>query len=128
MWIGDAVATADDEPARDDAGVAAGMAAMLGRGGSALATPAALALPLTRTAALDRVLAWHDGFVVVREPEAPEGLAERVLESLARLGRPVAVMSPPSRGGAALATAGLVAPPEAVQAVEWLGLGGPGRS
>jgi hypothetical protein len=106
---------------RDEVGLAAAIAAGLGRATSAARVPAALALPLARTDALDRVLAWHDAFVVVRDPGAPEGLLRHALASLASLGRPVATMAVPPRVDATLAAAGMRAPAAAVQAVERLG-------
>lgn len=108
--------------ARDRAGEAAAACAELARAVAAAHVPAAIALPLTRTDVLDRVLAWHDAIVVVPEPGAPAALVDRVLAGLVALGRPVVAMAPPSRVGAALAAAGLRAPAEAVQAVAQLGL------
>jgi hypothetical protein len=100
------------------------MSAELGRSAAFAGAPAANALPFARVAALDRVLAWHDAIVVVREPDAAAVVIERALVSLARLGRPVAAMAPPPRLTGALATAGVVAPAEAVRAVAELELGG----
>ena len=100
------------------------MAATLGRAASAARVPAALALPLARTDALDRVLGWHDAFVVVRDPAAADVVFERALASLARLGRPLATMPPPPRPAATLATAGLSAPAGATAAIARLGLAG----
>jgi len=108
----------------DGAGRAAAMSAELGRSAAFIGAPAAIALPLARTAALDRVLAWHDAFVVVREPDAPATVIERALASLAELGRPVAAMAPPSRLPGMLAIEGVVAPAEAIRAVAELELGG----
>jgi len=108
----------------DEAGVAAAAAVALGRAVAVVAAPAALALPFARTAALDRVLAWHDAIVVVREPDATDALWKQAMTSLARLGRPIASMAPPPRIGAALAAGGMLAPAEAVRAVAQLGFGG----
>jgi hypothetical protein len=107
----------------DIAGRAAAMSAELGRAAAFAGAPAAIALPIARTAALDRVLAWHDAVVVVREPDAPAAVVERALVSLAELGRPVATMAPPLRLSGALAAGGAVAPAEAIRAVAELGLG-----
>ena len=108
----------------DDAGRAAVMSAELGRAAAYVGAPAAIALPFARTAALDRVLAWHDAVVVVREPDAPAAVIERALTSLVTLGRPVAAMAPPPRLSGALAAGGAVAPAEALRAVAALELGG----
>lgn len=107
-----------DADAHDEVGLAAALAAALGRATTTERTPAALALPLARTEALDRVLAWHDALLVVRDPGAPDGLLEQVLASLARLGRPVATMSVPSRIDATLAKIGVRPGAEAIQAIE----------
>jgi hypothetical protein len=111
----------------DVAGRAAAMSAELGRSAAALGAPAAVAFPFARTAALDRVLAWHDAIVVVREPDAAGAAIECALESLAQLGRPVAAMAPPARLPGMLAAGGVRAPVEALQAVAGLALGD-GRS
>lgn len=110
--------------ADDIAGRAAVMSAELGRAAAFAGAPAAIALPFARTAALDRVLAWHDAIVVVREPDAPAAVIERALTSLAKLGRPVATMAPPLRLSGALAAWGVAAPAEAMRAVADLELGG----
>ncbi len=110
-------------PADDRAARAAATSAELARAAAAAGMPAAVALPFARTAALDRVLAWHDAILVVREPDASEAVIERALASLAALGRPVAAMAPPTRVAAALAAGGVRAPAEAVHAVAALGLG-----
>jgi hypothetical protein len=121
VWLG------IDVDEHDDVGLAAAMAATLGRAASAARVPAALALPLARTEALDRMLGWHDAFVVVREPAAADVVVERALVSLARLGRPVATMPPPSGLAATLAAAGLgVGAGGAAEAVARLGLGDDG--
>jgi len=109
-------------PEEDAVARAAAMSAELARAAAAAGVPGAAALPLARTAALDRVLAWHDAIVVVREPAAPEGMIEQALASLAALGRPLAAMAPPSRPAAALAAGGVRAPVEAQQAVAALRL------
>jgi hypothetical protein len=108
----------------DPAGAAAAASAALGRAARSLGVPAALAIPLARTAAVDRVLRWHDGIVVVRESGTVEHVPERVLASLRELGCPVVELSRPGPLAAATAAAGLVAPAAAVQAVAALGLGG----
>jgi hypothetical protein len=108
----------------DVAGRAAVLSAELGRAAAYVGAPAAIALPLARTEALDRVLAWHDAVVVVREPDAPAAVIERALISLAALGRPVATMAPPLRLSGTLAVGGVVAPAEAMRAVVELDLGG----
>ena len=114
-------------PVEDRAARAAATSAELARAAEAAGLPAAVALPFARTAALDRVLAWHDAILVVREPDASEGVIERALASLAALGRPVAAMAPPARLAAALAAGGVHAPAEAVHAVAALELDGGGR-
>ncbi|HEX4806990.1 MAG TPA: hypothetical protein VFU94_13920 [Conexibacter sp.] len=106
---------------------AAAASAELARAATAVALPGAVALPFTRTAALDRVLAWHDAIVAVPQPGASEAMVAESLASLAALGRPVAAMAPPSRVGAALACGGLRAPAEAIEAVAALGLDASGR-
>jgi hypothetical protein len=124
--VGRLVWVALEDACDDETGLAAAMAATLGRAAAAVRAPAALALPLARTEALDRVLAWHDAFVVVREPDMPDVLVESALASLARLGRPVATMPVLSRVDAALAAGGLRAPAEAIRAGELLGFRGDG--
>lgn len=89
---------------------------------AATGAPGVLAIPLVRTDALDRVIAWHDGVVVICEPDATAAVAGRVAASLAALGRPIACAAPPSRRTAALAELGLRAPVVAVQAAEQLRL------
>lgn len=124
VWLADRRgALADD----DLAARAAAMSAELGRSAAAVGAPAAVACPFARTAALDRVLAWHDAIVVVPEPETPAAMVERALASLGELGRPVAAMAPPARLHGALAVGGLRGPAEAVAAVARLA-GGDGRS
>jgi len=126
VWLADRRGglVADDTAAR-----AAVMSAELGRAAAFAGIPAAIALPFPRTPALDRVLAWHDAVVVVREPDAPAAVIERALTSLAELSRPVATMAPPPRLSGTLAAWGVVAPAEAMRAVAELELGGarPGR-
>jgi hypothetical protein len=119
VWVADGRGplVASDMVAR-----AAASSAELGRATIAVGAPAAVAFPLVRTAALDRVLAWHDAIVVVREPDAAPGVLQRALTSLAELGRPVAAMTPPRRSVGALAAAGLLAPSEARVAVAELAL------
>ena len=104
----------------------AALSAELGRSAGGLAVPAAVAFPCVRSEALDRVLAWHDAIVVVREPGALDGVIEHALASLARLGRPVGVVDVPSRMPGALAAAGFVAPAEVTRAVGELLAGGLG--
>jgi hypothetical protein len=108
-------------PADDVAAGAAALSAELGRAATAVGLPGAVALPLARTAALDRVLAWHDAIVVVHDPDAADGVLERALASVAALGRPVAEMVPPRRVAGTLAVSGLAAPSEAAAAVAQLG-------
>ena len=110
-------------PPMDVAARAAASSAELWRAAAAIGAPAALALPFARTDALDRVLSWHDAIVVVREPGLAASLVEQALESLVALGRPVAAMTPPPRLPAMLATYGLRAPREAIEAIAELGLG-----
>ncbi|HXE45459.1 MAG TPA: hypothetical protein VN635_09680 [Conexibacter sp.] len=120
VWLPDRrgpLAEEDDAVAR-----AAATSAELAGAAAAAGIPAVVALPLIRTAALDRVLAWHDAIVVVREPGVSAAMIEQALASLAALGRPVAAMAPPTRLAAALAVAGVRAPVEAQQAVAALGL------
>jgi hypothetical protein len=99
---------------------AAALAAALGRATVLSGMPSAVAIPLARTDALDRVLAWHDALVVVRESAMPEAAFERSLASLAGLGRPLAAMTLPPRLASGLAAAGAVAPAAAVEAVAQL--------
>ncbi|HEU4704030.1 MAG TPA: hypothetical protein VFS37_16225 [Conexibacter sp.] len=114
VWVADrrGALPDDDGPSR-----CAAAGAELGRSAAALGAPAAVAYPFARTDALDRVLAWHDAVVVVREPDAPAVVIERALASLARLGRPAVAMAPPSRAAGALAVAGFAVPAEAAAAV-----------
>jgi hypothetical protein len=117
-----------DDPAgdavQDGAGLAGAASSALGRAVAVVGTPAVLAVPFARTAALDRVLGWHAGIVVVREPAVDDALVDRSLASLAALGRPVVELTPPARWPAALSVAGLRAPGCAAQAVAQLGLAG----
>jgi guanyl-specific ribonuclease Sa len=124
VWLADrrGPLQADDVPSR-----CAALSAELGRSAAALGAPAAVAFPFVRTDALDRVLAWHDAIVLVREPDAPDAVIEHALASLARLGRPAAAMTPPSRLSGALALAGVALPSEAADAVGELTRGGFGR-
>jgi hypothetical protein len=124
VWLADGRGSL---PADDRAARAAATSAELARAVVVAGSPAAVALPVARTAALDRVLAWHDAIVVVREPDASGAVIERALTSLAALGRPVVAMAPPPRLAAALAVGGLRAPVEAVNAVAALALGEGGR-
>lgn len=127
VWLGDRRAShGEGEPGdgmQDAGALAAAASAELGRAASATGAPTALALGFARTAALDRVLAWHDAIVVVREPDVADVVLERALASLAGLGRPVGAMEPPARLSAALATSGLRAPAEALRAVAQFDLG-----
>jgi hypothetical protein len=118
----DAAGAAKAPRDHDDAGVAAAASAALARAATAAGMPAALAIPFARVAALDRVLAWYDAIVVVHEPSAPPALLDRALESLRRLGRPVATLAPPGGAAALAAALGLHAPPPAHAAVAELGL------
>jgi len=124
VWLADrrGELQADDVPAR-----CAALSAELGRSAAALGVPAAVAFPCTRTDALDRVLAWHDAIVVVREPDAPPAMIEHALASLARLGRPAGVLTPPARLPGGLAIAGVVVPAEAASVVAELVQAGFGR-
>lgn len=124
MWLAD---RRGPLPADDREAHAAAVSAELARAAAAAGLPTAVSLPFARTAALDRVLAWHDAIVVVREPDASDAVIERALASLAALGCPVSVMAPPPRLAAALAVGGVRAPAEAVHAVAALGLGKGGR-
>jgi hypothetical protein len=121
VWLSDCRGTLATD---DIAGRAAAMSAELGRSATFAGVPATIALPFARTDALDRVLAWHDAIVVVREPDSAPMVIERALASLAELGRPVAAIAPPRRLSGTLAAAGVVAPAEAVRAVAELELGG----
>jgi hypothetical protein len=112
----------------DVASGAAALSAELGRSAAALGLPAAIAFPFARTEALDRVLAWHDAIVVVREPDTSASVIERALESLAVLERPVAAMALPARLSSMCALAGFGAPAEAAGAVGELARGGTGRA
>lgn len=114
-------------PPLDVSARCAALSAELGRSAAALGLPAAVAVPFSRTEALDRVLAWHDAIVVVCEPDAPTAMVERALRSLEALGRPVAGMVPPARLPGALGVAGLAVPAEAATAVGELTRGGFGR-
>lgn len=123
VWVPDRRAESPGWAAGSDpAGAAAAASADLGRAVAATGAPGVLAIPLVRTDTLDRVIAWHDGVVVICEPDATAAVADRIAESLATLGRPVACVSPPSRYAAALAELGLRAPASAVQAAEQLRL------
>ncbi|HZV73839.1 MAG TPA: hypothetical protein VFF79_09015 [Conexibacter sp.] len=123
VWLADrrGADPTDDVPAH-----AAALSAELGRAAAAVGAPAAAALPFVRTAALDRVLAWHDALVVVRQANVSDAMLGQALASLAALGRPVVAMAPPTRLATALAAGGLQPPAEAVHAIAELGLG-PGR-
>lgn len=101
---------------------AAALSADVGRAAIAVGAPATVAFPLARTAALDRVLAWHDAIVVVREHDVAPGVVERALAGLAELGRPVAELVAPRRSSGVLAVMGLAAPPEARAALACLAL------
>jgi hypothetical protein len=107
----------------DAAGAAAAASAALGRATGVVRAPAALALPLVRTPALDRVLRWHDGIVIVQGDAADEAVLHHVRRSVAALDRRVAEMHGLPRHVASAALLGLVAPADAMRAVEGLGLG-----
>jgi len=124
VWIADRRGPLCDED--DLPGRAAAFGAELGCAAAAANVPAAIAYPVTRTTALDRVLAWHDAVVVVRDAEAVTGLLAQALESVAVLGRPVAELELPRRLPGLLAHAGVAFPPEAAAAVALL-VGGVGR-
>jgi hypothetical protein len=121
VWLAD---RRGDLPAEDVPACCAALSAELARSAATLELPAAVAFPCARTDALDRVLGWHDAIVLVPEPEASAAMVEHALASLARLGRPVAAMAPPSRVAGALAVAGVAVPPEAAAAVAELAQGG----
>jgi hypothetical protein len=114
VWLADrrGALAFDDAPSR-----CAATGAELGRSAAGLGAPAAVAYPFARTDALDRVLAWHDAIVVVRDSRASAAMIEQALASLARLGRPTGAMAPPSRASGVLAAAGLAAPAAAVAVV-----------
>jgi hypothetical protein len=123
VWVADRRAAGTrGSHGEDPAGSAGAASAELGRAAASVGTPRALALPLRRCAGLDRVLAWHDGIVVVREPDATDGLTDLVLGSLAALGLPVACVDAPSRVAGAVAMLGLTPPAFAVAAVAQLGI------
>lgn len=111
----------------DAASRCAAAGAELGRSAAALGAPAASAYPFARTDTLDRVLAWHDAIVVVREPDAPAAMIEHALASLAQLRRPVGAMAPPPRVPGILAVAGLAVPVEAAAVVAELFSAGRGQ-
>lgn len=117
VWLGD---RRGDEATDAAAARAAALCAEIGRAASAV-VPAAVVLPLPRSDALDRVLAWHHGIVVVLEPGTAETLAAGALASLAALGRPVAAMVPPTRLAATAALGGIATTAEATGAVARLG-------
>ncbi|MBB4664490.1 hypothetical protein [Conexibacter arvalis] len=128
---GSAGAESADRPAADPVdplgddpvGAVAAISLELAGAARALSVPAALAIPLARSSALDRVLGWHDAIVVVEDGRSttPE-LSELVRESLAALDRPVAPMAPPSRAQARAAAAGIRAPSAAARAIAELEL------
>jgi hypothetical protein len=129
VWLGDGRGGVDghaEADAGDAAGHAAAMSAELGRAGAALRLPGAVAVPLARSAALDRVLAWHDAIVVVRESEGTAEIEQLIVDSLAALGRPVLAVPAPGRIASVAATTGLRAPAIATQALTALGIGAPG--
>ena len=126
VWLGDRRAGELGVEGADAPGAVAAASAELGRAAMVAAAPAAIAIPLARVEALDRVLGWHDGIVVLPEPDMAAPVLERVLASLALLGRPVACMAPPSRLAGSAAVLGLRAPACALTAVEQLVLGGDG--
>ena len=109
----------DDDPV----GAVAAASLELAGAARAIGAPAAVAIPLARTAALDRVLGWHDGIVVVDDERTtmPE-LAELARASLSTLDRPLAAMALPSRLTGRAALAGLRATDAAVRAIAELGL------
>jgi len=118
VWLGD---RRGGEPVDDAADRAAALSAEAARVVSTVTAPAAIALPFTRSDALDRVLAWHHGIVVVFEPGTADALAARALASLAALGRPVAVMAPPGRLASVAACGGIATTAAAAGAVARLG-------
>jgi hypothetical protein len=107
----------------DPVGAVAAASLELAGAARAIGVPAALAIPLARSAALDRVLGWHDGIVVVQDGRVEtRELEPLVLGSLAALDRPVASMALPPRAQARTAALGLRTPAAAVHAVAALGL------
>lgn len=128
VWLADrrGDAATPDDPAVDVdvAGATAALSVELRRAAASAGAAAALAIPFVRCDGLDRVLAWHDGIVVVREPGTAVVLTDLVLASLARLGRPVVAVEAPRRLAAAAATTGSHTPAFAVAAVAQLGFGG----
>jgi hypothetical protein len=124
VWLGNrhaAWAAAD----ADAPGVAAAASSSLGRATAVVRAPAALAIPLARTTALDRVLRWHDGIVIVRDADTTDDMLDCVRRSLAALDRPVAEMPCIPRLAATAAELGIVAPAAATRAVAALRLGPP---
>jgi hypothetical protein len=121
VWLG---AGRNGGTEEDPSAFAAAASAELGRAVGLVGAPAVLSIPFARTEALDRVLAWHAGTVVVPEPGADGALVARALASLGELDRPVVAMAPPARWAAALAVAGLCAPRCATDAVAQLDLAG----
>jgi hypothetical protein len=117
VWVADRRADVEAVVASDPVGAVAAASHELGTLAAATGLPAVLALSLVRTEALDRVLGWHDGLVAALEPDATEGIAERVQESLAALGLPFACVAVPSRWDGALAEWGMRAPAPIVTAV-----------
>jgi len=118
VWLADRRGALDGDD--DVAGRAAALGAEVARAAAAAGAPAAVAYPVARTAALDRLLAWHDAVVVVRDAEAPDGMVERAVASVAALGRPVGELALPGRLAGALAIVGTACPREAVAALERL--------
>jgi hypothetical protein len=115
-WVADASPSADDV-----AGEAAALVVVTAGAGRMLGVPAVVALPVARTAALDRVLGWADAVVVAERHAKTPAVAALERASIERLARPTAFMATPSRAAALLAGAGMRATPEAVQAVAVLG-------
>lgn len=123
VWLG-GVRPAWSVVDADAAGAAAAAGAALGRATGTVGAPGALAIPLARTAALDRILRWFDGIVVVRVAGTADPLPAPMRQSLAALDRPVAEMPHPARLPAAAASLGIAAPAVALHAVAELGFGG----
>ena len=120
VWLADRRCGELGIEGRDAPGAVAAANAELGRAAMIADAPAAIAIPLARVDALDRVLGWHDGIVVVPEPGLTAPMREHVLASLALLGRPVACMAPPPRLAGTAALLGLRAPACALDAVSQL--------
>lgn len=119
VWLASRAARLADHD--DDVGGRAAASVELARASALARLPAAIAICAVRSAPLDRVLAWHDAIVAIREPGSTDAVVERVTASLAELGRPVLVADVPSRRASSLATHGLAAPRSTLDALARLG-------